>query len=753
VDRTDDARYDAVNAVAPGAGIALWGGVEPTVNRVGDRYYSQLERSGHHERVSDLDRCAELGIRTLRYPVLWERTMPALHGPLDWRWPDERLARLRELGIAPIAGLVHHGSGPRYTSLLDPQFATKLADYAGRVAARYPWVQMYTPVNEPLTTARFSALYGVWYPHAQSPRAFTTALLAQCRGVVLAMQAIRRVTPHARLVQTDDLGHTYSTERLRYQADFNNERRWLAWDLLCGAVDRTHPMWSWLVGKGGAAVEQLEWFRDHPCPPDVVGVNHYVTSERLLTENVDGYDPRYHGGNGRHRYADVEAARCLIARRGLEPLLLEAHARYRCPIAVTEAHIDSTREDQLRWIVDVWRSAEAAALAGADVQAVTIWALFGAFDWNCLVTECRGYYEPGAFDVRASPPRPTAIARLARSLAAGVVPDEPVLAGPGWWNRPGRFFGAPVHLPGVVAPSPVRREATRPAPILVTGATGTLGRAIARVCEQRGLAYRLLGRRDLDIADRDSVEAALDEHQPWAIVNAAGYVRVDDAERDVERCFRENARGPGMLASACARHRVALVTFSSDLVFDGARDAPYVETDAPRPLNAYGRSKAEAEARVLARFPEALVIRTSAFFGPWDEHNHVAIALRALGERRPFLAATDLVVSPTYVPDLVNVTLDLLVDQASGIWHVSNGEPLSWAEFARRAAEAANVCTDTLERCTSDRLRYTAPRPRYSALASARAVLMPTLEDALRRYVAAYPKPSADEGNPLAAAA
>ena len=100
--------------------------------------------------------------------------MPPTNG--DWGFADERLDRLQNLGIAPIVGLVHHGSGPRYTNLLDDGFAPGLAAHALAVAQRYPWLEAYTPVNEPLTTARFSALYGHWYPHATdagaSPRRF-----------------------------------------------------------------------------------------------------------------------------------------------------------------------------------------------------------------------------------------------------------------------------------------------------------------------------------------------------------------------------------------------------------------------------------------------------------------------------------------------------------------------------------------------------------------------------------------------------
>ncbi len=128
----------------------LWAGVECTVNRVGDIYSDQIERSGHGIRIKDLERLAELGVSAIRYPVLWERTAPLSLDSLDWSWADERLAGLGRLGLKPIAGLVHHGSGPRYTSLLDPSFPEKLASYAGEVARRYPWITDYTPVNEPL---------------------------------------------------------------------------------------------------------------------------------------------------------------------------------------------------------------------------------------------------------------------------------------------------------------------------------------------------------------------------------------------------------------------------------------------------------------------------------------------------------------------------------------------------------------------------------------------------------------------------
>ena len=139
--------------------LELWAGIECTVNRVGDTYFDQLEFGGHCTRCEDLDLIAGLGISTVRYPLLWERLAPGPPEGASWSWADDRLGRLRALNIRPIVGLVHHGSGPRHTSLLDPSFADGLAAFARALAERYPWVEDYTPVNEPLTTARFSGLY------------------------------------------------------------------------------------------------------------------------------------------------------------------------------------------------------------------------------------------------------------------------------------------------------------------------------------------------------------------------------------------------------------------------------------------------------------------------------------------------------------------------------------------------------------------------------------------------------------------
>ncbi|MBA2666282.1 MAG: sugar nucleotide-binding protein [Trueperaceae bacterium] len=713
----------------------VWAGFECTVRRAGDSYLDQIVLTGHENRLDDLDLVASLGVRTVRYPVLWTRTAPDPTKVSDWSWPDARLGRLRELGIEPIVGLVHHGSGPPHTSLLHDSFADGLAHFAGEVARRYDWVRHFTPVNEPLTTARFSGLYGHWYPHGRDETTFIRALVIQCRATVLAMRAIRAVTPDAALIQTEDVGKVYATPALAYQADFENERRWLSFDLLCGRVDRDHPLWGYLRWAG-VPERDVAWFAENPCPPDVFGINHYLSGERFLDERLERYPEAAHGGNGRHRYADVLAARvCAAGPAGPAVILREAWARYGRPIAVTEVHNGCTREDQLRWLHEVWKAAVTLRSEGADVRAVTVWSLLGAYDWNSLLTQERGSYETGVFDLATPRPRPTALASMVRDLAAGREHAHPVLAEPGWWRRPERLW----HEPSAVATGglgdvPSERRG-RGRPILITGGERGLARAVARSCIARGMPYRIFTSAELDITRPEEVTRLLGTTRAWAVVNATSYGGVDDAEGDPDSCFRSEAEGPGVLAAACAERGTAFVTFSSGLVFDGARIDPYLERHPSAPLSVYGRAKAEAERLVLMHLPAALVVRTSFLFGHGDAADPATRALRALARAEEVWAPTDLVVSPTFVADLVEATLDLLVDGERGVWHLSNGGEASWCEFARLSAEHGGWDRAVIVPCLQAELAFSAPRPRYSVLGSERGAMLPPLDEAIRRCV------------------
>lgn len=698
--------------------IELWGGVECTVVRLGDDYRDQLEETGHAARLSDLDAIAELGIKTVRYPILWERIAPNSPDELDFSWHDERLDRLRELGINVIGGLLHHGSGPRYTELLAPEFPARLADFAGRVAERYPWIERWTPVNEPVTTARFSCLYGHWYPHKRDFKAFAQATVNECAGTLQAMRAIRAVIPNAQLVATEDLGKTFSTEPLANQARHENHRRWLSLDLLTGKMRPGHAWWDKMLANG-VQEALLADLQSGEARPDLIGINHYLTSERYLDHRADLYPGHEPGSNGRDTYVDLEAIRMphLADKVGPEARLGEAWRRYGIPLAITEVHHGCSREEQVRWMREMWNAAHRAQAAGADIRAVTLWSLFGNVDWRSLLTRRDKIYDLGAFDTRGEDLRPTMVAKAAASFASGKPFDHPALSNPPWWRRPGRFYcGA-----GRRADPFVGR------PLAITGATGTLGQAFGRLCTHRGLTHVLTDRAQMDITDADSIKRFLESTKPWAVVNAAGFVRVEEAKERADECFLVNSTGPELLAAACRERGIQFVTFSSDLVFDGTLGRPYREPDPTAPACTYGESKAEAEELVLALDEDALVIRTSAFFGPWDRYNFVWSVLDRLGRGEEVAANAAEFVTPTYVPDLVHSTLDLLLDGEGGVWHLANQGSTSWHALACEVADRRGLPVR--------KIRDGGGRKADTSLTSDRGLLLRPLSHALDDYL------------------
>ncbi|WP_293882187.1 SDR family oxidoreductase [Sphingomonas sp.] len=668
----------------------------------------------------------------MRYLVSWERLTET---PETWDNVSSDLNGLRQKGVRPIIGLVHHGSGPPTTDLLSHCFATGLAAHARTTVERFPWVMEWTPVNEPLTTARFAALYGLWFPHHRDERSFWIALLNQVDATRLAMREIRAVNPQALLVQTEDLGRTYATAALGDQSGFDNTRRWMTWDLLAGRVNPAHPFWDRLVAMGLG--DRLRVIADDPCPADIIGVNHYLTSDRFLDHRTHLYPAERCGSNASRRYADVEAIRVLGATpAGLRGALDEAWTRYGKPIAVTECHNACTREEQMRWTAEAWAIARSLRARGVDIVAVTAWAAAGSRNWSSLLTRDDGLYECGAFDSRSGALRSTAMVPLLRELASDSTANHPVVAAPGWWRRTIRFAYPALGMATPVALASLDRDSAGGGPpILIAGGTGTLGQAIAQACHHRGLRFVLTTRADLDVTDAASIDDALARFRPWAVINATGWVRVDDAETQVENCRDINVTGAALLARACEKAAIHYTALSSDLVFDGTKQDLYVEDDAPAPLGIYGQTKAEAEAGA----PHGLTIRTAAFFSPNDAHNFAVAVRDTLRAGQVFEAAADYFITPTYVPDLVANLLDLVIDREVGIWHLSNGEAVSWAEFAGRIAKACALPVDLLSAVPGDTLGWTALRPRNAGLGTSLGVRMPTLGDAIDRFAAASP--------------
>ncbi|HZF43036.1 MAG TPA: family 1 glycosylhydrolase [Sphingomonadaceae bacterium] len=668
--------------------LELWGGYECTVNRVGDEWFDQTPRSGHEQRIGDLQLFAGLGVRSLRYPALWERISPDSPDRRDFRWSDERLAELDRLGINPILTLCHHGSGPRYTSLIEDSFAPGLAEHAAAVAARYPWVRDYTPVNEPLTTARFSALYGLWYPHTKDERLFWVALLNEIDATRLAMREIRKVNPDARLIQTDDLGFCHATEPLQPEADFQNERRWVGWDLLCGTVVPGHKLWERIASFGLA--DRLRTIAADPCPPDVIGINHYLSSERLMDHRVELYPHRSVADRKVARFRGVPKIDVDAIRHrqegvlGLPALIEQAWQRYGRTIAITECHNGATREEQVRWFMQVWEEAEELRRRGVDLCAVTAWALLGSHDWNRMVTRFVGHYETGVFDVRTGTPRPTLLASVLTSLAAGQTPSVPEVAGPGWWRRESRLIhAAPRSGPEYdIALAPPGAAYARP--LAIVGGEGELGRLVARACEMRGLWYA-----------RGGGDASwLRRTKPWAVVDA----RDPDAVCGIGK--------PGI---GCSRS----VDLQTVCIAEGI------------PLAHISGAKSR---RSTGDGPGALEVRTGSLFVPWDRSARAVEILDALDAGRRIEIDAGAMWSGAYGPDVVDVTLDLLLDGMTGNVDVNPAAGVTELQFARALAEVADRNAGLIV----ERGRPPSP-PLFGWTDS--AFYLPPLETGLERFV------------------
>jgi dTDP-4-dehydrorhamnose reductase len=153
-------------------------------------------------------------------------------------------------------------------------------------------------------------------------------------------------------------------------------------------------------------------------------------------------------------------------------------------------------------------------------------------------------------------------------------------------------------------------------------------------------------------------------------------------------------------------------------------------------LNVYGRSKADSEKQVLQFNSDSLLIRTSAFFGPWDQYNFVHWVENSLINKQSIPVANDVYISPTYVPDLVNTSLDLMIDDEKGIWHLANKGSVTWSDLAFETARQIDADTSFIQSVSVDEMNLLAKRPKYSVLGSEKGMLLPSLDNALSRYFA-----------------
>ncbi len=348
----------------------------------------QMRECGHYDRWrEDFALVRELGCDALRYGPQLHTTLRA-PGLQDWSFADEAFAEIRRLGIRPIVDLCHFGVPDWIGDFQNPDFPELFADYAGAFARRFPWVQLYTPVNEMFITAVFSARYGWWNEQRTDDRSYVTAIKHVVRANVLAMREILRHRPDAIFIQSE------STEAFHPEcpasvphADFRNAERFLTLDLNYGRrVDST--MYEFLLDNGMTRAE-YHFFLDNRLKRHcVMGNDWYQTNEHLL-------DAQGHG-----RWAGEVF--------GYDTVTRDYHARYGLPVMHTETNLDEgpNGDEAERWLWKQWSGVLRLRREGIPVLGFTWYSLTDQIDWTSALREQAGVVNPrGLYDLDRKPRR------------------------------------------------------------------------------------------------------------------------------------------------------------------------------------------------------------------------------------------------------------------------------------------------------------------------------------------------------------
>jgi len=269
--------------------------------------------------------------------------------------------------------------------------------------------------------------------------------------------------------------------------------------------------------------------------------------------------------------------------------------------------------------------------------------------------------------------------------------------------------------------------------LLVTGANGQLGQCLADQLKAQGISHTLLSRQDADINDTVVLEKIIADKSVTAIINAAAYTAVDKAESEPELARRVNVDGPTALAKLCARFDIPLLHVSTDYVFDGSKQTPYVETDTTGPTGVYGQTKLDGELAIQRHASKYIIMRTAWVFSEYG-NNFLKTMLRLARERDTLGVVADQYGCPTYAGDIAKALITVAsqlhgseVKQESryGIYHYAGDEAVSWYEFAMAiytAAHKQGVLTKipTVNAIATEAYPTPAKRPVYSVLNTAK---------------------------------
>jgi dTDP-4-dehydrorhamnose reductase len=272
--------------------------------------------------------------------------------------------------------------------------------------------------------------------------------------------------------------------------------------------------------------------------------------------------------------------------------------------------------------------------------------------------------------------------------------------------------------------------------IVVTGAAGMLGSDVVRAAEFVNHEVVALARSDLDVTDRPAVIRAMLQERPGAVVNCAAYTDVDGAEDDLDAAMDVNAEAAANVAAAAAEIGARVLYPSTDYVFDGYKDGPYVESDEPRPQSIYAQSKLAGEHETTEANPRHYIVRSAWLFGT-SGRNFVETMLSLARDHGEVLVVRDQVGCPTYTAHLADALVRLLDTEAYGIHHLASQGECSWYEFALEIFAQSEMEVRVMS-CTTDEFGRPAPRPPYSVLGTERAeaLYLPHWKEGLASYLA-----------------
>lgn len=336
----------------------------------------QMEECGHYRQwKTDLELAGQLGIRTLRYGVPLYRSWLG-PGRYDWEFADQAFGELKRLDIAPIADLCHFGVPGWVGNFQNPDFPGLFQTYARDFAARYPWIRMYTPVNEMYVCAKFSALFGWWNEQARDHRSYVTALKHLAKANVLAMQAIVQLRPDAVFVQSESSEYFHaSVPDAAEEAERRNQLRFLSLDFNYGRP--LDPVQREFVLAGGMTPEECRFFEENaPCGNCILGSDYYVTNEHHVEPD------------GTSSEAGETLGYAMIAREYAE--------RYRLPMMHTETNRDQGRhgDEACNWLRGQWAVVRSLMRSGVQVVGFTWYSLTDQVDWHIELRDMCGVVNP-----------------------------------------------------------------------------------------------------------------------------------------------------------------------------------------------------------------------------------------------------------------------------------------------------------------------------------------------------------------------